>query len=136
VQRFIPRNSPPRPQDLLDRQEAESIATSHLFERSSVDRELHAAAMLLRRGLGRVNVAEALDFARKDDRFMRPFPESRFLTTREAMQEETDMLKLVEAGRGKSRRSAKARAGSPPVALSTSFQSTWRRGKSNPVRKS
>jgi hypothetical protein len=32
---------------------------------------------------------------------MRPFPESRFLTTREAMQEETDMLKIIEAGRGK-----------------------------------
>ena len=61
-----------RIQDLLDRQEAESIAISHLFERSSVARELHAAAMLLRRGLGRVNVAEALDFARKDGRFMRP----------------------------------------------------------------
>jgi len=91
----------PRTQELLDRQAAESIAISHLFERSSVARELHAAAMLLRRGLGRVSVAEALDFSRQDDRFVRPFPESRFLTTREAMQEETDMLKIVEAGRGK-----------------------------------
>jgi hypothetical protein len=71
-----------RTQDLLDRQEAESIAISHLFERSSVARELHAAAMLLRRGLGRVTVAEALEFVRKDGRFMRPFAESRFLTTR------------------------------------------------------
>src|ERR1700747_2922227 len=74
-----------RTQDLLDRQAAESIATSHLFERSSVARELHAAAMLLRRGLGSVSVAEALDFSRQDGRFVRPFPESRFLTTREAM---------------------------------------------------
>jgi conjugative relaxase-like TrwC/TraI family protein len=88
-------------QDLLDRQAAEAIAISHLFERSSVARELHAAAMPLRRGLGRVSVAEALNFSRQDGRFVRPLPESRFLTTREAMQEETDMLKLVEAGRGK-----------------------------------
>jgi ATP-dependent exoDNAse (exonuclease V) alpha subunit len=90
-----------RTKDLLDRQAAESIAISHLFERSSVARELRAAAMLLRRGLGRVSVVEALDFVRRDGRFMRPFPESRFLTTHEALQEETDMLKIVEAGRGK-----------------------------------
>ena len=57
--------------------------------------------MLLRRGLGAVRVAEALDFIRRDGRFLRPFAKSRFLTTREAMQEETDMLKIVEAGRGK-----------------------------------
>jgi hypothetical protein len=56
-----------------DRQAAESML-SHLFERASVARELHAAAMLLRRGLGRVGVAEALDFARQDGRFVRPFP--------------------------------------------------------------
>jgi conjugative relaxase-like TrwC/TraI family protein len=87
--------------DLLDRHAAESIAISHLFERSSVASELHAAAMLLRRGLGVVRVTEALDFIRRDGRFLRPFPESRFLTTRKAMQEETDMLKIVEAGRGK-----------------------------------
>jgi len=90
-----------RTHDLLDREVAESMAISHLFERSSVARELHAAAMLLRRGLGRVSAAEALDFVRQDGRFMRPFEESRFLTTREAMQEEADMLKLVEVGRGK-----------------------------------
>src|SRR5262249_39538639 len=70
-------------QDLLDRQAAETIAISHLFERFSVARELHAAAMLLRRGLGRVSVAEALDFTREEGRFIRPFPGSRFLTTRE-----------------------------------------------------
>jgi hypothetical protein len=90
-----------RTRDLLDREAAESIAVSHLFERSNVARELHVAAMLLRRGLGRVSVAEALSFSRQDGRFVRSFPESRFLTTREAMQEETDMLKLVEAGRSK-----------------------------------
>jgi hypothetical protein len=87
--------------DLLDRHAAQSVAISHLFERSSIARELHAAAMLLRRGLGEVSVAEALDFIRRDRRLLRPFPESRFLTTREAMQEESDMLKIVEAGRGK-----------------------------------
>jgi hypothetical protein len=88
-------------QDFLDRQAAEAIAISHLFERFSVARELHAAAMLLRRGLGKVKVAEALDFIRKDGRFIRPFAESRFLTTREAMLEEAEMLKIVEGGRGK-----------------------------------
>src|SRR5207249_4744127 len=67
-----------RTQNLLDRQAAESIAISHLFERFSVARELHAAAMLLRRGLGKVGVSDALDFIRRDGRFLRPFPESRF----------------------------------------------------------
>jgi ATP-dependent exoDNAse (exonuclease V) alpha subunit len=57
--------------------------------------------MLLRRGLGKVKVAEALDFIRKDSRFIRPSTESRFLTTREAMREEAEMLEIVEAGRGK-----------------------------------
>jgi conjugative relaxase-like TrwC/TraI family protein len=52
-------------QDILDRHAAESIAISHLFERSSVARELHAAAMLLRRRLGKVRVSEALEFIRR-----------------------------------------------------------------------
>jgi hypothetical protein len=54
--------------------------------------------MLLRRGLGKVRVSEALEFIRRDGRFLWPFPQSRFLTIREAMQEETDMLKIAEAG--------------------------------------
>jgi hypothetical protein len=102
-----------RTRDLLDREAAESIAVNHLFERSSVARELHVAAILLRRGLGRVSVAEALDFSRQDGRFVRPFPESRFLTTREAMQEETDMLKLAEAGRGKFEQIGKGKTWKP-----------------------
>jgi conjugative relaxase-like TrwC/TraI family protein len=88
-------------QDFLDRQAAEAVAISHLFERFSVARELHAAAMLLRRGLGKIKVAEALDFIRNDERFIRPFAESRFLTTREAIHEEAEMLGIVEAGRGR-----------------------------------
>lgn len=48
-------------QDLLNRQAAESVAISHLFERSSVARELHTAAMLLRRGLGAVRVRDRND---------------------------------------------------------------------------
>jgi hypothetical protein len=55
--------------------------------------------MLLRRGLGRVKLAEALDFIRRDGRFMRPLPESLFLTTREAMQEE--ILQRVNVCSGK-----------------------------------
>src|SRR5271166_14076 len=105
-------------QDLMDRQAAESIAISHLFERASVARELHAAAMLLRRGLGAVRVTEALDFMRRDGRFLRPFSQSRFLTTREAMQEETDMLNIVEAGRGKFEEIGKGRSWDPKAAAS------------------
>jgi hypothetical protein len=123
-----------RIQDLLDRQEAESIAISHLFERSSVARELHAAAMLLRRGLGRVNVAQALDFARQDGRFLRPFPESRFLTTREAMQEETDMLKLVEAGRGKFEEIGKGKSWRPAGSGLTINESRRRQSSMSCVR--
>jgi conjugative relaxase-like TrwC/TraI family protein len=100
-------------QDFLDRQEAEELSISHLFERLSVARELHAAAMLLRRGLGKVKVAEALDFIRKDSRFIRPFAESQFLTTREAMQEEAEMLGIVEAGRAKFEEIGKGRSWKP-----------------------
>jgi hypothetical protein len=62
-----------------------NVFCRQFLERASVARELRAAAMLLRRSLGRVSVAEALDFSREDRRFVRPFFESRLLITREAM---------------------------------------------------
>ncbi len=37
-------------------------------------RELHAASMLLRRGIGRVSVEAARIFAQTDSRFIRPDP--------------------------------------------------------------
>src|SRR4029077_20380798 len=59
------------PQNLLENQTAKNLAIQHLFERASVARELHAAAMLLRWGIGRVSVGEARVFARTDERFVR-----------------------------------------------------------------
>jgi hypothetical protein len=46
-------------QNLLEGPIARNLALEHLFERASVARELHAAGMLLRRGIGRVSVEEA-----------------------------------------------------------------------------
>jgi conjugative relaxase-like TrwC/TraI family protein len=86
-------------QNLLDPELAKILAVSHLFERSSVARELHAAGMLLRRGIGRVSVDQAKAFAASDLRFIRPNSAARFVTTREVLREEADMLKTVEAGR-------------------------------------
>jgi hypothetical protein len=59
-------------QNLLEGPIARNLALEHLFERASVARELHAAGMLLRRGIGRVSVEEARLFASTDDFFVRP----------------------------------------------------------------
>jgi hypothetical protein len=45
-----------RSETLVEIDSAKDLAIEHLFERSSVVRELHAAGMLLRRGIGRVSV--------------------------------------------------------------------------------
>jgi hypothetical protein len=47
-------------QNLLDVGAAKELAIQHLFEQVSLKRELHIAGMLLRRGIARVSVAEAL----------------------------------------------------------------------------
>src|SRR5215469_7848130 len=78
---------------------AKALAVTHLFERASVARELHAAGMLLRRGIGRVSVDQAKAFAAQDARFVRPYAGARVMTTREVLHEEAEMLKIVEAGR-------------------------------------
>ena len=63
-------------EDLLEAPIAKNLALEHLFERASVARELHAAAMLLCRGIGRVSVEEARLFASTDDFLVRPDPVS------------------------------------------------------------
>jgi conjugative relaxase-like TrwC/TraI family protein len=88
-----------RAQNLLEPALAKALAVSHLFERSSTARELHAAGMLLRRGIGRVSVDQAKAFAFQDPRFVRPHPGTRIVTTREVLHEESEMLKGVDAGR-------------------------------------
>jgi hypothetical protein len=90
-----------RSENLLEPMLAKALAVTHLFERSSIARELHAAGMLLRRGIGRVSVEQALGFATTDSRFVRPHPTARVLTTREVLHEEFEMLRIVDAGKGK-----------------------------------
>ena len=90
-----------RSENLLEPMLAKALAITHLFERSSVARELHAAGMLLRRGIGRVSVDQAKAFAAHDSRFVRPHPAARVLTTREVLHEESETLRIVEAGNGK-----------------------------------
>src|SRR4029077_8868264 len=53
-------------QNLLDARTAKKLAIQHLFEQVSVKRELHVAGMLLRRGIARVPVAEALAWIKSD----------------------------------------------------------------------
>jgi hypothetical protein len=62
---------------------------------------LHAAGIFLRRGIGRVSVDHAKAFAANDPRFVRPHPAARVLTTREVLHEESEILRIVEAGKGK-----------------------------------
>jgi hypothetical protein len=70
-------------ENLVEIDSAKDLAIEHLFERSSVARELHAAGMLLRRGIGRVSVEAARIFVQTDSRFIRPDPNGSLLTTRE-----------------------------------------------------
>jgi hypothetical protein len=90
-----------RSENLLEPLLAKALAVTHLFERSSIARELHAAGMFLRRGIGRVSVDQAKAFAANDSRFVRPHPAARVLTTREVLHEESEMLRIVEGGKGK-----------------------------------
>src|SRR6516164_8853984 len=85
-------------QNLLEGPVARNLALEHLFEQASVARELHAAGMLLRRGIGRVSVEEARVFASTDDCFVRPG--SDLVTTREVLAEEASLLAVVKAGQG------------------------------------
>ena len=57
-------------QNLLEGAAAKDLAIEHIFERASVARALHAAEMLLRRGIGRMSVEEARVFTKTDPRFV------------------------------------------------------------------
>jgi hypothetical protein len=88
-------------QNLLEARAAKELAIKHLFEHVSLKRELHVAGMLLRRGLARVPVAEALEWVKTDPRFVRPDPEGRLLTTREVRDAENKMIHIAAEGQGK-----------------------------------
>jgi hypothetical protein len=104
-------------QDLLDRSAAESIAIGHLFERSSVARELHAAAMLLRRGLGKVRVTEASILSAGTAGFCGRLPSHAFLRLARQCRKRPICSKLSRPAAADSRRSEKAKVRSlQPVA--------------------
>ena len=86
-------------ENLLGAGEAKELAIEHLFENVSVVRELHAAAMLPRRGIGRVSIDEAFQFARCDSRFTGAGND--LITTREVLAEESALLAAVQAERGR-----------------------------------
>jgi hypothetical protein len=56
--------------DLLDAHTAMELAVKHAFEHVSLKRELHIAGMLLRRGIARVPVAQALAWVKSDPLFV------------------------------------------------------------------
>src|SRR5262249_37099821 len=88
-------------QHLLDAGVAKELAIEHLFAHVSLKRELHIAGMLLRRGIARLPVAEALAWVKSDPVFVRPDPEGRLLTTREVRDAEIRMIQLAAEGQGK-----------------------------------
>src|SRR5580704_11282702 len=88
-------------QNLLGVGAAKALAIQHLFEQVSLKRELHIAGMLLRRGIARVGIAEALAWANSDPIFVRPDLEGKLLTTREVRDAENKMIHLAAQGQGK-----------------------------------
>jgi conjugative relaxase-like TrwC/TraI family protein len=88
-------------QNLLPAKAAKELAIKHLFEQVSLKRELHVAGTLLRRGIARVGIAEALAWVKSDPLFVRPDPAGRLLTTREVRDAENKMIHLTAEGQGK-----------------------------------
>ena len=88
-------------QNLLDASAAKELAIKHLFEQVSLKRELHIAGMLLRRGIARVSITEAVAWVKSDPLFVRPDPDGKLLTTREVRDAENKMIHLAAEGRGK-----------------------------------
>jgi hypothetical protein len=76
-------------------------AVKHLFEHVSLKRELHIAGMLLRRGIARVSVAQALAWVKSDPLFVRPDPDGKLLTTRQVRDAGNEMIHLAPQGQGK-----------------------------------
>src|SRR6202011_1050078 len=87
--------------NLLEAHTAMELAFRHLFEHVSLKRELHIAGMLLRRGIARVSVAEALAWVKSNPLFVRPDPDVKLLTTREVREAEKKMIHLATEGQGK-----------------------------------
>lgn len=88
--------------NLLEPDIAKELALRHLFEHVSIKRELHVAAMLLRRGIAKVSVQAALDWVKKDARFT-PVQHpggNRTWTTRQVRDSERSMIERAERGRG------------------------------------
>jgi ATP-dependent exoDNAse (exonuclease V) alpha subunit len=56
---------------------------------------------ILRRGIARVPIAEALAWVKSDPRFVRPDPDGRLFTTREVRDAENKMIRLAAEGQGK-----------------------------------
>jgi hypothetical protein len=75
--------------------------TGDFFEQVSLKRELHIAGMLLRRGIARVSIAEALTWVKSDPLFVRPDPDGKLLTTRQVRDAENKMIQLAAEGQGK-----------------------------------
>jgi predicted ribonuclease YlaK len=88
-------------QNLLEGAAAKDLAIEHIFERASVARALHAAEMLLRRGIGRMSVEEARVFTKTDPRFVPLDPDGALVTAREVLAEESAMVETARAGQGK-----------------------------------
>lgn len=84
-------------ENLLEPESAKNLAIEHLFERTSIARELHAAGLLLRRGIGTIRVEKAKEFATGDTRFVQAG--NGYVTMREALAEENGLLRAAEAGR-------------------------------------
>jgi conjugative relaxase-like TrwC/TraI family protein len=85
-------------QNLVASETAKELAIGHLFERKSVARVLHAAGMLLRRGIGRVNVKEAREFVSHDQRLIPVNRTSDLVTTPKVMDEEKTMIQIATSG--------------------------------------
>ena len=90
-----------RCQNLLDARASKELAVEHLFEQASVKRELHVAGILLRRGIARVSIAEALAWVKSDPLFVRSDPNGKLLTTRQVRDAENKMIHLAAVGQGK-----------------------------------
>jgi hypothetical protein len=87
-----------RSQGLIQEDKAKQMAISELFERDSVKRQSHVAALLLRRGIGRVIIDEAMKWARSKD-FVQV--SDKLVTTKAVMLEEEGMIEGARAGQGK-----------------------------------
>src|SRR6202007_528241 len=89
-----------RSQNLLGAGSAKELAIQHLFEQVSLKRELHIAGMLLRRGIARVSIVEALTWVKSDPLFVRPDPNGKFFTTRQVRDAENKMIRLAAESQG------------------------------------